>query len=125
MIRRPPRSTLFPYTTLFRSRFVERRVQLPIPGENGASGHRKVAHEIGERQQHRRPHEHPAEGERVVLTERDRKSTRLNSSHSQISYAVFCLKKKKKDTNKSQGCKSPSKLNSPEYSPSQHTADRD
>src|SRR2546430_8600116 len=81
MIRRPPRSTLFPYTTLFRS--VRRRepqavVLLPaLP--RVLHGRRLVALE----------HHFPAlEGE-------DRKSTRLNSSHSQISYAVFCLKKKK------------------------------
>src|SRR5688572_32628813 len=75
MIRRPPRSTLFPYTTLFRSqrspslhlrrlRLSCARIRLPSP------------------------------------TKRDRKSTRLNSSHSQISYAVFCLKKKKKKKKK-------------------------
>src|SRR5215204_7348224 len=69
MIRRPPRSTLFPYTTLFRS-----RPRLPA----------------GERE--RLQHLHDAVGRRV----RDRKSTRLNSSHTVISYAVFCLKKKKK-----------------------------
>src|SRR5258708_24920550 len=70
MIRRPPRSTLFPYTTLFRSRFLPRggvslRFEerfVPLPGRQG--------------------------------TNRDRKSTRLNSSHQIISYAVFCLKKK-------------------------------
>src|SRR2546430_8518752 len=67
MIRRPPRSTLFPYTTLFRS-----------PGSSGfCSG--------------RRPSSLPRAGKE----DGDRKSTRLNSSHSQISYAVFCLKKKK------------------------------
>src|SRR2546430_11878506 len=77
MIRRPPRSTLFPYTTLFRSRQSRTRGV----GESG----RQVA---GNFQVARRPH-------RVYL---DRKSTRLNSSHSQISYAVFCLKKKKKPT---------------------------
>src|SRR5206468_7864599 len=74
MIRRPPRSTLFPYTTLFRSRLPRRR----RPARLG----RRL------RQQHPLPLE-------------DRKSTRLNSSHDQISYAVFCLKKKKKKkTNK-------------------------
>src|SRR2546430_12339009 len=77
MIRRPPRSTLFPYTTLFRS--------LAVRGvaERGVRTHRR-------RQQQRLA---------VLLLRRsvsaDRKSTRLNSSHSQISYAVFCLKKKK------------------------------
>src|SRR5688572_30958745 len=77
MIRRPPRSTLFPYTTLFRSG----RHQ---PAVSGVGPPRVCARwgDLG----------------RVV---RDRKSTRLNSSHSQISYAVFCLKKKKKKkTNK-------------------------
>src|SRR2546430_12435347 len=76
MIRRPPRSTLFPYTTLFRS-----------PG--GAGG--VAEHALGDRE--------PDERERLLagepaLPRGDRKSTRLNSSHSQISYAVFCLKKK-------------------------------
>src|SRR2546430_6979623 len=77
MIRRPPRSTLFPYTTLFRSGFA---------GRGGRAGRRPRAGPA-----HRRDHLRDVE-ERVV---QDRKSTRLNSSHSQISYAVFCLKKKK------------------------------
>src|SRR2546430_8710559 len=77
MIRRPPRSTLFPYTTLFRSQQAARHVE-PI-GE--------LADDDGAPQQ-REHDEHAA-------VRRDRKSTRLNSSHSQISYAVFCLKKKK------------------------------
>src|SRR3712207_8653104 len=78
MIRRPPRSTLFPYTTLFRSK------RVPPPG---------------------RPHQPPARRQRAAATPEpdragrhrgeDRKSTRLNSSHANISYAVFCLKKKK------------------------------
>src|SRR5438552_13588480 len=79
MIRRPPRSTLFPYTTLFRSRI------------HPARECRVVAHphsDIGERQE-------PCRRARPA---RDRKSTRLNSSHQIISYAVFCLKKKKKQT---------------------------
>src|SRR3989449_5241245 len=73
MIRRPPRSTLFPYTTLFRSL------------------HSEVLEHVLE---------DLVEGERRVVDERDRKSTRLNSSHGYISYAVFCLKKKKKNTTK-------------------------
>src|SRR2546427_4310682 len=77
MIRRPPRSTLFPYTTLFRSG--RRR---PAGRTGRARGRRLAA--AGGRQQR---------GDGLRL---DRKSTRLNSSHSQISYAVFCLKKKKK-----------------------------
>src|SRR3712207_7951132 len=90
MIRRPPRSTLFPYTTLFRSGARvgagvpcvpilrlrvsrDRPASLATPGQGGGSG-RNLATKKG-----------------------DRKSTRLNSSHANISYAVFCLKKKKKD----------------------------
>src|SRR2546430_12908888 len=72
MIRRPPRSTLFPYTTLFRS-VVAVRVDVVAPEALRAEGRRDAG------QQRERG---------------DRKSTRLNSSHSQISYAVFCLKKK-------------------------------
>src|SRR3712207_6995515 len=85
MIRRPPRSTLFPYTTLFRSSAADTEVQQHVAG----AGH--LVTEVGEGQvdvgpglrasQHREPG--------------DRKSTRLNSSHANISYAVFCLKKKK------------------------------
>src|SRR5688572_32743323 len=77
MIRRPPRSTLFPYTTLFRS-----WPRTPPQQAFGAS--RRPGQDIQRL-------ERPAAG-----VHRDRKSTRLNSSHSQISYAVFCLKKKKK-----------------------------
>src|SRR2546430_11128470 len=77
MIRRPPRSTLFPYTTLFRSALVpalgaERHRRLGKIAPDGPCEHLREEHQVG-----------------------DRKSTRLNSSHSQISYAVFCLKKKK------------------------------
>src|SRR2546422_1851658 len=79
MIRRPPRSTLFPYTTLFRSRAaVERRRRC----------RRKTSAPDG-RERRSPPRRRPCR-------ERDRKSTRLNSSHGYISYAVFCLKKKKK-----------------------------
>src|SRR5215203_6737458 len=77
MIRRPPRSTLFPYTTLFRSR---RRLGGHVLPRDAAAAHRADLH--------------PA----VHHHRRDRKSTRLNSSHANISYAVFCLKKKKKKT---------------------------
>src|SRR5688572_31817997 len=92
MIRRPPRSTLFPYTTLFRS-YVKSRVTLPAPQppeqmREVAGLKRAPAAIICEsRQCLELPHPH---NRRI-----DRKSTRLNSSHSQISYAVFCLKKKK------------------------------
>src|SRR2546430_10637886 len=83
MIRRPPRSTLFPYTTLFRSGPGGRR---GVCGDGGHADRDQIAAaaaagDAGRRGRDGRP---------------DRKSTRLNSSHSQISYAVFCLKKKKK-----------------------------
>src|SRR5256885_6763247 len=82
MIRRPPRSTLFPYTTLFRS--LRRRSALArLPGDGPA----------------RAPELPPAHRSRGA---RDRKSTRLNSSHLVISYAVFCLKKKKNTTYQTQ-----------------------
>src|SRR3712207_7733161 len=92
MIRRPPRSTLFPYTTLFRSH--ERQRQRDVDHEH--AGEATEQPEIGEesvkgdgvgdarRQQRTEPQE----------LRQDRKSTRLNSSHANISYAVFCLKKK-------------------------------
>src|SRR2546422_10966193 len=85
MIRRPPRSTLFPYTTLFRSH--DRRHSAADPGPRPARRRRR-AHQSALRQNAARLHSGPAV--------RDRKSTRLNSSHGYISYAVFCLKKKKK-----------------------------
>src|SRR5688572_32406186 len=97
MLRRPPRSTLFPYTTLFRSdaeRIVEyvRREQKPYIVE--AMCYRFAGHGAADNDQslYRTPEE--------VEKARDRKSTRLNSSHSQISYAVFCLKKKTKTKKK-------------------------
>src|SRR2546426_8089037 len=85
MIRRPPRSTLFPYTTLFRSARADRREGdlLPVVRLRGRAGDRS-----------RRGGATGARGGDGA-TERDRKSTRLNSSHLVISYAVFCLKKKK------------------------------
>src|SRR5258708_24573560 len=88
MIRRPPRSTLFPYTTLFRSAAID---ALPFPEDKKfhkradivLSGMRKLRAGL-------------AEGANRRARCRDRKSTRLNSSHQIISYAVFCLKKKKR-----------------------------
>src|SRR5438309_4715645 len=77
MIRRPPRSTLFPYTTLFRSRFDEHLAYRDVECRNESAN-------VGE----------PVRRHSQTRCE-DRKSTRLNSSHSSISYAVFCLKKKK------------------------------
>src|SRR3712207_7151515 len=95
MIRRPPRSTLFPYTTLFRSDVPPRRVNLPTdlaPDELTEAKARELV-------------DAPVQTDRVIgvnpenakqIVAKDRKSTRLNSSHANISYAVFCLKKKKK-----------------------------
>src|SRR5256886_7032506 len=94
MIRRPPRSTLFPYTTLFRS-LIRPRVRDVEVGravvESRVRRERCETTVVGERRQ-RRVAGVARAGTRQV---QDRKSTRLNSSHSQISYAVFCLKKKK------------------------------
>src|SRR2546430_12565013 len=87
MIRRPPRSTLFPYTTLFRS---FRKARLFVERLHEVLALIKAREAVALREIRAR-----ALVARAVLRERDRKSTRLNSSHSQISYAVFCLKKKK------------------------------
>src|SRR2546427_3672185 len=84
MIRRPPRSTLFPYTTLFRSEVRMRLDKFTIKAQEAF----QAAQSLAEQQSHQ-----AIEPEHLLTT--DRKSTRLNSSHSQISYAVFCLKKKK------------------------------
>src|SRR3712207_7138341 len=90
MIRRPPRSTLFPYTTLFRSG----EEAGPHPRQVGGAEHREGGAVPGQGVVAERAHLGPG-GERSRAV-RDRKSTRLNSSHANISYAVFCLKKKKK-----------------------------
>src|SRR2546427_6529555 len=96
MIRRPPRSTLFPYTTLFRSLH---RHLASRPCRRGRPHHRRgpLGRE-GDRRGRARADRHPLGGApavpRAAAQGIDRKSTRLNSSHSQISYAVFCLKKK-------------------------------
>src|SRR5690349_22218242 len=91
MLRRPPRSTLFPYTTLFRSELVVAdRAPVEEPAAAGRPGH------PGDEGQHRRPADPAAPVPDGDGPDRDRKSTRLNSSHVEISYAVFCLKKKKK-----------------------------
>src|SRR3712207_7710531 len=94
MIRRPPRSTLFPYTTLFRSGvfinegqdhfYLESQAALAYPGELGAVSVLSST-------------QHPTEVQEVIAHCLDRKSTRLNSSHANISYAVFCLKKNMTD----------------------------
>src|SRR2546430_13337192 len=89
MIRRPPRSTLFPYTTLFRSpeHFIGGHGHLFVPATFLADVYRL---------HHRAPGSGRDDWPDVLARiQQDRKSTRLNSSHSQISYAVFCLKKKK------------------------------
>src|SRR3712207_7706682 len=82
MIRRPPRSTLFPYTTLFRSRGHRVLAQADLVEQRGGVGVGLV------------PVDQAAAALALVAEEEDRKSTRLNSSHANISYAVFCLKKK-------------------------------
>src|SRR2546422_6301061 len=86
MIRRPPRSTLFPYTTLFRSYLGGSRGGVGVGPSDGKTGGIRYEVPFG------------AVGASLGLVyARDRKSTRLNSSHGYISYAVFCLKKKKKE----------------------------
>src|SRR2546430_8122238 len=89
MIRRPPRSTLFPYTTLFRSGVVDAGDALAFGGAAVAGAPVAENVEVFERKAHG--------VESRVAGGADRKSTRLNSSHSQISYAVFCLKKKRNE----------------------------
>src|SRR3712207_9459313 len=90
MIRRPPRSTLFPYTTLFRSHGLEGGHEVvAVPhGPEVPAGRVEQAGLLRQR-------DVVEEHERVGVEWQDRKSTRLNSSHANISYAVFCLKKKK------------------------------
>src|SRR3712207_7245135 len=95
MIRRPPRSTLFPYTTLFRSRRAPRHRRAGRAARRGAGAARAVREAlVGRRGLPPLP---PALDVEILLAGRgasgDRKSTRLNSSHANISYAVFCLKK--------------------------------
>src|SRR5690348_17751677 len=86
MIRRPPRSTLFPYTTLFRSSRREMPRSHPLPDLRARDlCSRRVLHQVVDRRG------------------TDRKSTRLNSSHPSISYAVFCLKKKKENEERNEG----------------------
>src|SRR2546430_3608877 len=90
MIRRPPRSTLFPYTTLFRSKIFFKK-KMNKPSAQSDDGSIRISDEPSDQ----------SDGQSIGLKSAylmdgsDRKSTRLNSSHSQISYAVFCLKKKK------------------------------
>src|SRR3712207_8932084 len=101
MIRRPPRSTLFPYTTLFRSALWRqpaqgepdrRRLYFEYPQEAGGASRRRGPH-----RHLPRPRLDDPQDLKTTCPETDRKSTRLNSSHANISYAVFCLKKKKQN----------------------------
>src|SRR5256885_6834389 len=95
MIRRPPRSTLFPYTTLFRSAMAALEATIHV---QGPKGERAIPigdfHLLPGNTPHRETVLEPGD-----LITQDRKSTRLNSSHLVISYAVFCLKKKKNNKN--------------------------
>src|SRR3712207_8568127 len=84
MIRRPPRSTLFPYTTLFRSGFTIDLLQIQSVPQSFIWVKSFPVSDMGE----------PHTQEHLLIAKGDRKSTRLNSSHANISYAVFCLKKK-------------------------------
>src|SRR3989442_8796509 len=88
MIRRPPRSTLFPYTTLFRSVTTRHVEQIHIDDRKAEAMSPRQAQRVEPARRGARPES------RVLDALRDRKSTRLNSSHVRISYAVFCLKKK-------------------------------
>src|SRR2546430_10882989 len=96
MIRRPPRSTLFPYTTLFRSLCPEENELLTRIGPGMAMGEMMRRYWLPALLSEEIPVPDCAPVRVRLLGEEDRKSTRLNSSHSQISYAVFCLKKKNK-----------------------------
>src|SRR3712207_8341686 len=97
MIRRPPRSTLFPYTTLFRSGGLGVRVRaaepLPDRGQVGEAALVELPRGLGDGRAG------DADVDGGVRRDQDRKSSRLNSSHANISYAVFCLKKKTKTIN--------------------------
>src|SRR5690606_41467490 len=98
MLRPPPRSTLFPYTTLFRSlgrcfaAHVKQQDRAQYKGARERHRHRPMAHSLPPAARH---------DQQQARGQRDRKSTRLNSSHVKISYAVFCLKKKNKHNSKS------------------------
>src|SRR5688572_32566856 len=100
MIRRPPRSTLFPYTMLFRSEKIKRCFQDIITIILTQYGPERAKDLIVIFQEIKPKPKEVIHQLKETLQEIDRKSTRLNSSHSQISYAVFCLKKKKKKKTK-------------------------
>src|SRR2546430_5137925 len=99
MIRRPPRSTLFPYTTLFRSALAHGSREEPGARDVFEVERRVLAHQHRGVVLQRLELGLVAAVPVLVVVGEDRKSTRLNSSHSQISYAVFCLKKKKTSNN--------------------------
>src|SRR5438034_6548471 len=93
MLRRPPRSTLFPYTTLFRSS----GIYCGVPCKLGRKGLEQIL-EVKLAAEEQAALKKSADAVKETMAAVDRKSTRLNSSHTVISYAVFCLKKKKKYT---------------------------
>src|SRR3712207_8540550 len=102
MIRRPPRSTLFPYTTLFRS--ASNRAMVVLVTDNGLVENHVLSVsetlddeqlDLASTQMNQITMDQPLDSVGSTITSKDRKSTRLNSSHANISYAVFCLKKKK------------------------------
>src|SRR5256885_11168115 len=99
MIRRPPRSTLFPYTTLFRSQLLK-----ALPKMAKAAEHDELRDAFETHLEETREHVNRLEQVFRAFGEKDRKSTRLNSSHLVISYAVFCLTKKSKWTNYRASC---------------------
>src|SRR2546422_2282310 len=102
MIRRPPRSTLFPYTTLFRSHLAEQPIVRGNLGDRFDESHDRVCFHAVQHAHARALEQRTTQRLELesgqAATQRDRKSTRLNSSHGYISYAVFCLKKKKHGT---------------------------
>src|SRR3712207_7808588 len=97
MIRRPPRSTLFPYTTLFRSVIQSIEMNRTLNRiQNIFQDKDNVTVPVAKKEVKQSNHEEKIHIRKLKLLMQDRKSTRLNSSHANISYAVFCLKKKKK-----------------------------
>src|SRR5258708_29815313 len=98
MIRRPPRSTLFPYTTLFRSRVPRAKIEHAFDLKRQLKNIDKIFARVFPEKARKttNPGRSAKSGAVERRTKRDRKSTRLNSSHQIISYAVFCLKKKKR-----------------------------
>src|SRR5688572_30889876 len=102
MIRRPPRSTLFPYTTLFRSQKILQLIKTQLDNAHETCSAMFLVGGFSESKylQNKIKQKFSSQVNFISVPTQDRKSTRLNSSHSQISYAVFCLKKKKKKKKK-------------------------